>query len=155
MAYFAAGDLLVTGPSPGLSGGRPCDRDAPSAAFRLGSDFWRRSVTPSSAAANYSSDTKPGERSMSRKIELFHAGSWTSSQVVRLVQTLVCPSCDVVDVDLDAEGKQDAATRDRPQPHVRVMGRTVWLENSRPGGGAIGPGDPTPEPGAPVARRPR
>lgn len=92
---------------------------------------------------------------MSRKIELFHAGSWTSSQVVRLIRTLVCPSCDVVDVDLDAAPEPGASQRERMQPHVRVLGRTVWLEDPLPASGPAEPAEPATRSAAHMARRPR
>ncbi|MGE0641585.1 MAG: hypothetical protein AB7G12_16005 [Thermoanaerobaculia bacterium] len=67
---------------------------------------------------------------MSRKIELIHAGRWTSTQVVRLVRALVCPSCEVVDVDLESTGQKGPPERSSSQPQVRVLGRTIWLDES-------------------------
>ena len=65
---------------------------------------------------------------MSRKIELVHAGQWTPSQVVRLVRTLVCPVCNVVDVDIAAAADGTSANADREVPSVRIDGRTIRLD---------------------------
>lgn len=86
---------------------------------------------------------------MSRTIELIHAGRWTSTQVVRLIRTLLCPSCEVRDVEV-AEATQGASERNRGDlPRVRIDGRTVWLEAGPPG--------PTEgaEPATPPAASPR
>jgi hypothetical protein len=69
---------------------------------------------------------------MSRKIELIHVGRWTSTQVVRLVRALVCPSCEVVDVDLESAGPERGSETGASQPQVRVLGRTIWLDESPP-----------------------
>lgn len=69
---------------------------------------------------------------MSRKIELIHAGRWTSTQVVRLVRALVCPSCEVVDVDLESSGQVRGSETGASKPQVRVFGRTIWLDESSP-----------------------
>jgi hypothetical protein len=69
---------------------------------------------------------------MPRKIELIHAGRWTSAQVVRLVRALVCPTCEVVDVDLEASWQKRRPEDDSSQPQVRVLGRTIWLDESPP-----------------------
>lgn len=71
---------------------------------------------------------------MSRRIDLVHAGKWTSTQVVRLVRALVCPTCEVRDVDLAATAPKSAEESRRTC--VRVDGRTVWLDEGAAGGEA-------------------
>ncbi|MEO7794778.1 MAG: hypothetical protein ABIV06_08400 [Thermoanaerobaculia bacterium] len=41
---------------------------------------------------------------MPRKIEWTHAGAGTSGHLVRRIRSLVCPSCDAVDVEVDLGG---------------------------------------------------
>lgn len=65
---------------------------------------------------------------MSRRIDLVHSGGWTSTQVVRLVRALVCPTCEVRDVDLATAGARSGDESDGPRVGVRIDGRTVWLD---------------------------
>jgi hypothetical protein len=64
---------------------------------------------------------------MSRTIELIHAGRWTSTQVVRLVQRLVCPTCTVHDIDLETTADPTASRERADLPQVRIGEHTIAI----------------------------
>ncbi len=81
---------------------------------------------------------------MNRTIELVHAGQWTASQVVRLVRALVCPTCEVVDVERTRPG--DGCATGASEPSVRLDGRIIWLDKAASG-------TPPRAPDVPVTKR--
>ena len=69
---------------------------------------------------------------MRRRIDFLHSGGWTSTQVVQLVQALVCPTCEVREINRSTTDDLSANASGERRVSVRIDGRTVWLDERAP-----------------------